>query len=124
MTYLVFVFYYLLSASPLELFGSRFIDKTYGTSKAKEKRPGDEVEKRVRGWTSGRSLRLRASGRNNSKHCCANNVEGCCVCVGSGVQTDATTPKKSLTRKSAFEVSSNKMRPYFGVNHFFLGRLR
>ena len=26
MTYLVFLFYYLPSASPLELFGSRFID--------------------------------------------------------------------------------------------------
>ena len=36
------------------------------------------------------------------------------MCVGSGVQKDATTRKKSLTRKSAFEVSSNKMRPYFG----------
>ena len=37
------------------------------------------------------SLRLRANGRNNSQHCCANNVESCCVYVGSGVQTDATT---------------------------------
>ena len=26
------------------------------------------------------------------KHCCANNVESCCVRFGSGVQTDATTP--------------------------------
>ena len=37
------------------------------------------------------SLRLRANGRNNSQHCCANNVGSCCVHVGSGVQTDATT---------------------------------
>ena len=37
-------------------------------------------------------LRLRANGRNNSQHCCTNNVWSCCVRVGSGVQTDATTP--------------------------------
>ena len=30
--------------------------------------------------------------RNNSQHCCVNNVESCCVRVGSGVQTDAKTP--------------------------------
>ena len=35
---------------------------------------------------------FRANGRNNSQHCCANNVESCYVHVGSGVQTDATTP--------------------------------
>ena len=40
------------------------------------------------------SLRLRANGRNNSQRCCANNVGSCCVRVGSGVQTDATTPNK------------------------------
>ena len=39
-----------------------------------------------------RSLRLRASGGNNSQHCCANNVGSCCVRVGSGVQTDARLP--------------------------------
>ena len=33
-----------------------------------------------------------ANGRNNSQYCCANNVGSCCVHVGSGVQTDATTP--------------------------------
>ena len=38
-------------------------------------------------------LRLRANGCNNSQHCCADNVGSCCVRVGSGVQTDATTPK-------------------------------
>ena len=37
-------------------------------------------------------LKLRANGRNNSQHCWASNVGSCCVCVGSGVQTDATTP--------------------------------
>ena len=39
-----------------------------------------------------RGFRLRANGCNNSQHCCANNVGSCCVRVGSGVQTDATTP--------------------------------
>ena len=37
-------------------------------------------------------VRLRANGRKNSQHCCANDVGSCCVRVGSGVQTDATTP--------------------------------
>ena len=37
-------------------------------------------------------LRLLANGRNNSQHCCANNVGSCCVRVGGGVQTDETTP--------------------------------
>ena len=32
------------------------------------------------------------NGRNNSQYCRANNVGSCCVRVGSGVQTDATTP--------------------------------
>ena len=36
--------------------------------------------------------RLRANRCNNSQHCCANKVGSCCVRVGSGVQTDATTP--------------------------------
>ena len=43
------------------------------------------------------TLRLRANGRNNSQHCCANNVGSCCVRVGSGVQTDATTPNNVET---------------------------
>ena len=38
------------------------------------------------------SVRLRANGRNNSQHCSANNVGSRCVCVGSSVQTDITTP--------------------------------
>ena len=32
------------------------------------------------------------NGRNNSQYCRANNVGSCCVRVGSGVQTNATTP--------------------------------
>ena len=35
-------------------------------------------------------LRLRANGSNNPHHCCTINVGRCCMCVGSGVQTDAT----------------------------------
>ena len=37
-----------------------------------------------------RGFRLRANGRNNSQHCCANNVGSCCVRVGRAVQTDPT----------------------------------
>ena len=43
-------------------------------------------------------VRLRANGRNNSQHCCANNAGSCCVRVGSGVQTDATTPDIAALR--------------------------
>jgi len=50
-----------------------------------------------------RSLRLRANGRNNSQHCCANNVGSCCVRTGSGVQTDATTPNKFGTCSASWE---------------------
>ena len=39
-------------------------------------------------------IRVRANGRNNFQHCCANNVGSCCVRFGSGVQMDATTPNK------------------------------
>ena len=39
-----------------------------------------------------RYLKLRANGRNISQHCWANNVGRCCVRVGHGVQTDASTP--------------------------------
>ena len=49
------------------------------------------------------SLRLRANGRNNSQYCCANNVGSCCVRVGSGVQTDATTPNKFGTCSASWE---------------------
>jgi len=39
-----------------------------------------------------RCVKLLANGRNISQNCWANNVGSCCVRVGSGVQTDATTP--------------------------------
>ena len=48
-------------------------------------------------------FRLRANGRNNSQHCCANNVGSCCVRVGSGVQTDATTPNNVGTCSASWE---------------------
>ena len=49
------------------------------------------------------SLRLRANGRNNSQYCCVDNVGSCCVRVGSGVQTDATTPIKFGTCSASWE---------------------
>ena len=54
-------------------------------------------------------LRLRANGRNNSQHCCANNVGSCCVRVGSGVQTDATTPNKFGTCSASWEEYNPKV---------------
>ena len=48
-------------------------------------------------------VRLRANGRNNSQHCCANNVGSCRVRVGSGVQTDATTPNNVGTCSASWE---------------------
>ena len=38
-----------------------------------------------------RDIKLRANGPNNSQHCWPGIVGTCWVCVGSGVQTDATT---------------------------------
>ena len=49
------------------------------------------------------SIRLPANGRNNAQHCCANNVGSCCVRVGSGVQTDATTPNNVGTCSASWE---------------------
>ena len=40
----------------------------------------------------GKHRKLRATRRNNSQLCRANDVGSCSVRVGSGVQTDATTP--------------------------------
>ena len=54
-------------------------------------------------WVHNCVLRLRANGRNNSQHCCANNVGSCCVRVGSGVQTDALTPNKFGTCSASWE---------------------
>ena len=51
----------------------------------------------------GAVVRLRANGRNNSQHCCANNVGSCCVRVGSGMQTDATTPNNVGTYSASWE---------------------
>ena len=48
-------------------------------------------------------LKLRAKGRNNSQHCWANNVGRCCVRVGDGVQTDATTPNNLRTCSTSWE---------------------
>ena len=59
------------------------------------------------------SLRLRANGRNNSQYCCANNVGSCCVRIGRGVQTDATTPNNVGTRSASWE----GYNPLVFVNH-------
>ena len=48
-------------------------------------------------------LKLRADGCNNSQHCWPSNVESCCVRVGSGVQTDATSPDNIGTCSASFE---------------------
>ena len=48
-------------------------------------------------WSVPCYLKLCAKGRNNSQHCWANNVGRCCVRVGDGVQTDATTPNNLRT---------------------------
>ena len=58
-------------------------------------------------------VRLRANGRKNSQHCCANNVGSCCVRVGSGVQTDATTLNNVGTCSASWE----GYKPYVFVNH-------
>ena len=49
------------------------------------------------------NIRLRANGRNNSQHCCANNFGSRCVRVGSGLQTDATTPNNVGTCSASWE---------------------
>ena len=48
-------------------------------------------------------VRPRANGRNNSQHCCTNNVVSFCVHVGSGVKTDATTPNNFGTCSASLE---------------------
>ena len=47
--------------------------------------------------------RLRANRCNNSQHCCANKVGSCWVRVGSGAQTDATTPNIVGTSSTSWE---------------------
>ena len=46
--------------------------------------------------------------RLNSQHCWANNVESCCVSVGSGVQTDATTPNYDETCSASWKDTIQK----------------
>ena len=60
------------------------------------------------------NLRLRANGRNNSQHCWCNNVGSCCVRVGSGVQTDATTLKPEVSL-----AASQLVAPAFGQHRKF-----
>ena len=48
-------------------------------------------------------LKLRATGRNNSQHCWANNFVSSCVRVGSGGQTDATTPNNVRTCSASWK---------------------
>ena len=48
-------------------------------------------------------LRLPGNGRNNSQHCCTSNIGSCCVRVGNGVQTDATTPNNVGTCSASWE---------------------
>ena len=59
------------------------------------------------------ALRLRENGRNNSQRCCSNNVGSCCVRVGSGVQTDATTRSNVGTSSASWE----GYNPQVFVNH-------
>ena len=54
-------------------------------------------------------FRLRANGRNNSQHCCANNVGSCCVRVASGMQTYVTTPNKFGTCSESWEEYNPKV---------------
>ena len=53
-------------------------------------------------------IKLRANVHNNYQHCCANNVGSCWVHVGSGVQTDATTPKNVGTFSASWEGYNQK----------------
>ena len=64
------------------------------------------------------AVRLRANGRNNSQHCCANSVESCCVYVDSGVQTDVTTPNNVETCSASWE-GYNPLG-FENEDHFFI----
>ena len=54
-------------------------------------------QKWITKWLQNKSnLKLRANGRNtNSQHRWPENVESCCVRVGSGLLTDARTPNNT-----------------------------
>ena len=51
-------------------------------------------------------------GRNNFQHCVTKNVGSYCVCIGSGVQTDATSPNNVRTCTASWEVYN----PYDFIN--------
>ena len=51
----------------------------------------------------GSLTRILKNGRNNPQLCCPNNVGSCCVRVGSGVQTDLTTPINVETCSASWE---------------------
>ena len=63
-------------------------------------------------------LKVRANGRNNSQDCWANNVGRCCVRIGDGVQTDATTPNNVGTCSASWE--GYNPRDFF-KHEFYLG---
>ena len=46
---------------------------------------------------------INANGRNNSQHCCPENVGNCSVRVGGGVQTDATSPNNVGSCSASWE---------------------
>ena len=48
-------------------------------------------------------IKLLANAHNNCQHCNANNVGSCWVHVGSGEQTDATTPNNVGTLSASWE---------------------
>ena len=54
------------------------------------------------------TIKLRAKGRDNSQRCWANNAGSRHVRVGSGVQTDATTPDNVGTCNASWEGYTHK----------------
>ena len=52
---------------------------------------GGQMDMIILDFSKALDFRLHANGRNNSQHCCANNVESRGDHIGSGVKTDATT---------------------------------
>ena len=68
---------------------------------------------------------LRANGGNNSQHCWTNDVAGCCLSVGSGVETDAATPQtipqeqqSEATRGGEREKSPRRVSPFLAWGDF------
>ena len=59
-------------------------------------------------------LRLRANGRNNSQHCCANNVGSCCVRVGSSVRKGCTNSQQWWNLQCVVR----KIQPVWPVSKF------